>query len=86
MDKKKLINNVKYLVNKYLDERNDLVELIIQDSDSVKYILSEISNGKKKDYDKEDLELIKDISFCKLFVDINLHKIYNICVFKGNNR
>jgi len=63
MDKKKLINNVKYLVNKYLDERNDLVELIIQDSDSVKYILSEISNGKKKDYDKEDLELIKDISF-----------------------
>ena len=63
MDKKKLNNNVKYLVNKYLDERNDLVELIIQDSDSVKYILSEISNGKKKDYDKEDLELIKDISF-----------------------
>ena len=63
MDKKKLINNVKYLVNKYLDERNDLVELIIQDSDSVKYILSEISNGKKEDYDKEDLELIKDISF-----------------------
>ena len=63
MNKKKLINNVKYLVNKYLDERNDLVELIIQDSDSVKYILSEISNGKKKDYDKEDLELIKDISF-----------------------
>ena len=63
MDKKKLINNVKYLVNKYLDERNDLVELIIQDSDSVKYILSEISNGKKKDSDKEDLELIKDISF-----------------------
>ena len=63
MDKKKLINNVKYLVNKYLDERNDLVELIIEDSDSVKYILSEISNGKKKDYDKEDLELIKDISF-----------------------
>ena len=63
MDKKKLINNVKYLVNKYLDERNDLVELIIQDSDSVKYILSEISNGKKKDYDKEYLELIKDISF-----------------------
>ena len=63
MDKKKLINNVKYLVNKYLDERNDLVELIIQDSDSVKYILSEISNRKKKDYDKEDLELIKDISF-----------------------
>ena len=27
MDEKMLINNVKYLVNKYLYERNDLVEL-----------------------------------------------------------
>ena len=39
MDEKMLINNVKYLVNKYLYERNDLVELIMRDSDSVKYIL-----------------------------------------------
>ncbi len=63
MDEKMLINNVKYLVNKYLNERNDLVELIMRDSDSVKYILSEISKGKKGDYDEEDLDLIKDISF-----------------------
>lgn len=63
MDEKMLINNVKYLVNKYLYERNDLVELIMRDSDSVKYILSEISKGKKRDYDEEDLDLIKDISF-----------------------
>lgn len=63
MDEKMLINNVKYLVNKYLYERNDLVELIMRDSDSVKYILSEISKGKKRDYDEEDLNLIKDISF-----------------------
>ena len=48
MDEKMLINNVKYLVNKYLYERNDLVELIMRDSDSVKYILSEISKGKKE--------------------------------------
>ena len=48
---------------KYLYERNDLVELIMRDSDSVKYILSEISKGKKGDYDEEDLDLIKDISF-----------------------
>ena len=52
MDEKMLINNVKYLV-----------ELIMRDSDSVKYILSEISKGKKGDYDEEDLDLIKDISF-----------------------
>ena len=63
MDEKMLINNVKYLVNKYLYERNDLVELIMRDSDSVEYILSEISKGKKGDYDEEDLDLIKDISF-----------------------
>lgn len=63
MDEKMLINNVKYLVNKYLYERNDLVELIMRDSDSVKYILSEISKEKKGDYDEEDLDLIKDISF-----------------------
>ena len=60
---RKFNGNVKYLVNKYLNERNDLVELIMQDSDSVKYILSEISKGKKRDYDKEDIDLIKDISF-----------------------
>ena len=33
----------------------------MRDSDSVKYILSEISKGKKRDYDEEDLDLIKDI-------------------------
>lgn len=63
MDEKMLIKNVKYLANKYLYERNDLVELIMRDSDSVKYILSEISKEKKGDYDEEDLDLIKDISF-----------------------
>lgn len=63
MDEKMLIENLKYLVGKYLDERNDLVELAIQDTDSTKYILSEISKGKKRDYDKEDVDIIKDISF-----------------------
>lgn len=63
MDEQILIDNLKYLVNKYLSERKDLVELAEQDTDSTKYILSEISKGKKKDYDKEDVDLIKDISF-----------------------
>lgn len=63
MDEKLLIENIQYLVKKYLNERSDLLELIMQDSDSVKYILSEISKGKKRDYESEDLELIKDISF-----------------------
>ncbi|RHR31813.1 MULTISPECIES: hypothetical protein [unclassified Eubacterium (in: firmicutes)] len=63
MEKKILINNIIYLVNKYLDERNDLIELIKNDSDSVKYILSELSKEKKIDYDEQDLELIKDIAF-----------------------
>ena len=63
MDEKKLTENVKYLVDKYLDERNDLVELVMQDTDSIKYILSEISKGKKRNYDKEDIDIIKDTSF-----------------------
>lgn len=63
MDEKILIENVKYLVSKYLTERNDLVELIMKDSGSVKYILSEISKGKKRDYEEGDLNMIKDISF-----------------------
>lgn len=63
MDEKKLIQNIKYLVDKYLDDRNDLVELIMQDSDSVKFILSEIDKGKKRDYEERDLAIIKDIAF-----------------------
>lgn len=63
MDEKTLIVNLKYLVVKYLEERDDLVELALHDTDSTKYILSEISKYKKKEYDKEDANLIKDISF-----------------------
>lgn len=63
MNDNMLIENLKYLIGKYLNGRNDLVELASHDTDSVKYILSEISKGKKKDYDKEDINIIKDISF-----------------------
>lgn len=63
MDEKTLIENLRYLVAKYLEERDDLVELALHDTDSTKYILSEISKYKKKEYDKEDANLIKDISF-----------------------
>ena len=63
MDDKRLIESIKYLVDKYLVERTDLVELAMQDTDSTKYILSEISKGKKMNYDKEDVDIIKDISF-----------------------
>lgn len=63
MNKKILIEKIKYLVNKYLDGRNDLIELVIQDSDSVKYILSEINKDKMCDYEEGDLDIIKDISF-----------------------
>ena len=63
MDEKKLIENIRYLVDKYLIERDDLVDLVMQDTDSTKYILSEISKYKKTDYDREDIDIIKDISF-----------------------
>ena len=64
MDEKMLINNVKYLVNDVgVKTINNFAPISMRDSDSVKYILSEISKGKKGDYDEEDLDLIKDISF-----------------------
>ena len=46
MDEQILIDNLKYLVNKYLSERKDLVELAEQDTDSTKYILPIISSPK----------------------------------------
>ena len=63
MDERQLINNMIYLLTKYLHDRNDLVELIQQDSDSVKFILSEIDKKKQLAYDDADLALIKEIAF-----------------------
>lgn len=58
-----LIENVIYLITKYLNARNDLVKLIRQDSDSVKYILSEINKFKSIEFEEKDINLIKNISF-----------------------
>lgn len=63
MDEKTLIENISYLVTKYLSERNDLMDLIQQDSGSVKYILSEISKYSNMEFEEKDSSLIKDISF-----------------------
>ena len=63
MDEKTLTDNVKYLINKYLPERNDLVDLIMQDTDSVKYIMYQIDIGKERAYEEKDSKLIKDIGF-----------------------
>lgn len=63
MDEKTLIENISYLVTKYLSERNDLMDLIQQDSGSVKYILSEISKYRNMELEEKDSSLIKDISF-----------------------
>ena len=50
MNEEQLIESIKYLVDKYLNDKNDLVELIIQDTDSVKFVLSEINKNKKGNY------------------------------------
>lgn len=63
MDEKRLIKNTTYLLSKYLHDRMDLAELIQQDPDSVKYILSKIDKEKQIEYDDADLALIKEISF-----------------------
>ena len=58
-----LIENVVYLINKYLPERSDLVDLIIQDTRSVKYIMYQIEMGNERAYDEKDSELVQDIAF-----------------------
>ena len=63
MNEKMLIENIIYLITKYLNARNDLVKLIQQDSDSVKYILSEINKFKSIEFEEKDINLIKNISF-----------------------
>ena len=63
MNKQELIDNIIILVNRYVPNRDDLIELIKNDIDSVKYIMSEIDKNKNMDYLNEDLELLKDIAF-----------------------
>lgn len=63
MDEENLIENIIILITKYLNGRNDLVELIRQDTDSVKYILSEINKHRNTELEEKDRDLIKDISF-----------------------
>ncbi|MBQ5475271.1 MAG: hypothetical protein IIT65_11415 [Lachnospiraceae bacterium] len=63
MNKQELIDNIIILVNRYIPNRDDLIELIKNDIDSVKYIMSEIDKNKSMDYLNEDLELLKDIAF-----------------------
>lgn len=58
-----LIENVVYLINKYLPERSDLVDLIKQDTRSVKYIMYQIEIGNERAYDEKDSELVHDIAF-----------------------
>lgn len=63
MSKEELIKNITFLVNKFIPEREDLIRLIENDSDSAKYILAEIDRYKNRDYDGEDLELLADIAY-----------------------
>ena len=63
MNKQELIDNIIKLVKKYAPNRVDLIDLIKNDIDSAKYIMSEIDKNKNMDYSNEDLELLKDIAY-----------------------
>ena len=52
-----------YLVNKYAPQRVELIELLKQDTDSVKYVLAEIDKEKIIPYQSNDIALIQDIFF-----------------------
>ena len=40
-----------------------MIELLMQDTDSVKYTLSKINSEKCRDYEERELDMIKDIAF-----------------------
>ncbi len=63
MNKQELIDNITKLVNRYIPNRIDLIDLIKNDTDSTKYIMSEIDKYKNMDYSDEDLDLLKDIAY-----------------------
>lgn len=63
MDIFQLNKNIIYLINKYIPGREDLIILIHNDSDSVKYILSEIDRNRICMYSDDDLNLIKEIVY-----------------------
>lgn len=55
--------NVSMLVDKYLPERKDLIDLINRDPRCTKHVLAEIEKFKIKEYTDGDLDLIHDIAF-----------------------
>ncbi len=63
MNETEVIMKIEYLLRKYLPEREDLTELVRKDTDSIKYVMAQISRYKKKEYDNDDRDIIKEIAF-----------------------
>ena len=63
MDIKQLQQNLMYLIEKYISDREDLKKLICDDTDSAKYILVQIDKYKSSEYTDDDIEMIKEIVF-----------------------
>ena len=70
MNKQELIDNITKLVNRYIPNRIDLIDLIKNDTYSTKYIMSVIDKYKNMDYSDEDLDLLKDIAYYYLWIVI----------------
>ena len=63
MSEEDLINAIEYLVKKYAPNRNDIIETIKNYPNAAKGVMYDLSMAKNRDWDKEDDDLITNISF-----------------------
>lgn len=65
MNDLELQRNIEYSVNKYVIDdikKVELISMIKKDSNSAKFILAKLDIHKKSEYEKSDIEVIKDIA------------------------
>ncbi len=63
MNKEELKLNLTYLINKYVDEKEELFKYLDRCDKCTKYFLSEIELRKIRELETKDLKIVKDIAY-----------------------